>query len=120
MLFIFDVNLCFYKCCDVIFVPGITHKLAEPLPHWEAVELAEQRCVMKAYPTTFALLNIVFECFYSFFFPPVRGVIQLEEQLIVRKKSLVNLISILNIIDTKVLGGSQAIQPYFGPFGVVD
>jgi len=33
--------------------------------------------MMKTYPAAFALLNIVFECLYRFFFPAVGSVIQL-------------------------------------------
>jgi len=62
-------------------VADAAHELREPGGHGVAVEVAEKRSVMEAYPAAFALGDVALDGDLRHGRPSVRGVVELQERL---------------------------------------
>src|SRR5260221_11154434 len=85
----FDIYGSLHERRDVVHVPDVSHKPGEPLPHWKAVELAQEGGVMEPYPAAFSFRNISLKGRYRISIPPVRRVVELDEERIAVEQSLV-------------------------------
>ena len=77
-----------------------------------AVKFSKQRRVMEADPPSAALLDVFGECRNSLGCPVVGRVVQLYEQLVARKKRIINLVSVLDVVDGEIIIILLLLQPY--------
>lgn len=99
---------------DVFGESDITHEAGEPIPHREAVELAEKRGVVEADPADGALLDGFGEGCGSGRRPVIRRIVELDEELIVREEGLIDGLCIFDVIDGEVISFRFLREPYFG------
>src|SRR5579859_2627658 len=102
------------KLCDVAGVPDIPGKVRPPVPHRVPVKVAQQHRVVKADPTAGSALDIPLEGFLCHRRPPIRRIVELNEQPILRQKRIVDRFGVRDVVDGKVILRCQLPQPHFG------
>src|SRR5467141_2983057 len=114
MLLIFCVDLCCHERSDVALVANAPHEIGEPFPQWVSIKLPQQRRMMKSDPSSFAFLDVPLECRYCGRCPGVRRIVQLNEELVPRKKCIVDLFCVVDVVHRKVAGNRFFLKPDFG------
>src|ERR1700710_1187344 len=89
------------------------HKLGEPRPKAEAVEMPEQCGVMKPDPAAAALIDVALEGSYRCRCPVIRRVVQLNEKLVAREESIVDGSGIRDVIDREMVANRLLAEPSF-------
>src|SRR5258708_14370963 len=70
--------------------------------------------MMKSDPSSFAFLDVLLECRYCGRCPGVRRIVQLNEELVPRKKCIVDLFCVVDVVHRKVAGNRFFLKPEFG------
>src|SRR5580658_8448801 len=91
-----------------------THELREPWPDTVSVKLTKQRRMMKPDPSPAAFLNVSSECRSGLGRPPIRRIVQLNKDAVLRQERVVDLAGILNVIDREIVIDRLLLQPFFG------
>ena len=68
---------------------------------------------MKADPAAFPLLNIFFKGSYGCGSPRIRRVIELNEELILRQKGIIDLLRVFDVINREAIDSRFLLQPDF-------
>src|ERR1700754_4698409 len=97
----FNVDRATGKRRNVFGKADVTHELREPRPHGKAVEFTKKRGMMKADPPNGALFNGTRKRCGRRGCPVVRGIVELNEKLIVRKIFTVDRLSVFDVVDLK-------------------
>src|SRR6476659_7712754 len=113
MLRILYVNCARRECRYVALELDTTHELGEPGPQAEAVEMPEQRGVVKPDPAAAALFDIALEGSYCYRCPVIRRIVQLNKELITREESIVDGTRIRDVVDREVIANRLLAEPYF-------
>src|SRR5438445_7199331 len=99
MFLIFCVDLRGREGSDVVLEANASHEIGEPSPHRVSIKFSQQRRVMKANPSFFALLNALLERRGGGWCPAVRRIVELNEELVPRKKCFVDLFCVVDVVD---------------------
>jgi hypothetical protein len=99
---------------NVVSESDSAHELGKPGPYPVSVEFSKQGGVMESNPPASAFCDVFCECGYRRRCPAVGGVVQLDEYLVLSQECIVYLVSILYVVDLKIVLNGQLLQPYFG------
>jgi hypothetical protein len=69
---------------------------------------------MKPDPSPAAFLNVSSECRSGLGRPPIRRIVQLNKDAVLRQERVVDLAGILNVIDREIVIDRLLLQPFFG------
>ena len=106
MIRVFDVDLARGERADVVFPDDAAEKIIVPGPDVIAVKIAQQRSVMQ--PDSSRLvprLSVLLESIRRGRAPAVRRIVQLQEQLIMRKIVIVDVGGVLDVVEREVFPG---------------
>src|SRR5260370_21010656 len=70
--------------------------------------------MMKSDPSSFAFLDVLLECRYCGRCPGVRRIVQLNEELVPRKKCIFDLFRVVDVVHRKIVGNRFFLKPDFG------
>src|ERR1700760_106179 len=112
MLRIFHVNCAGSEGSDVVLELDTTHEVGEPRPEAEAIEVPQQGGVMEADPTAAALFDVTLKCGHRCGGPIVGRIVELNEELVVRKEGIVDGLGVLDVVDREVIPNGLLRKPY--------
>src|SRR5579872_325711 len=111
MVVIFQPDGRLSKTGDILLPADTAHKVLEPGPDLEAVEVAEKARMMQADPPSPALFYILLKGVHRRGFPTVRNVVQLKDQLVAGKEFLVDGIGGRCVSDPEIGVDRQVVEP---------
>src|SRR5579859_1036404 len=114
MRLILNFDLCGDERGDVVLEANAAHEIGEPVPHRVPVKFAEQGRVMKSDPASASLSDVLLESGRGSGRPTVRRIVQLDKELVARKKSRVDFFGVLDIVDREVSGDGLFCEPDLG------
>src|SRR6185369_11737404 len=106
------VNCARCECRYVALELDSTHELGEPWPQAKAVEMPEQRGVMKPDPAAAPLFDVALEGRYCCRCPVIRRIVQLDEELVAGEESIGDRTSIRDVVDCEVVANRLFAEPY--------
>jgi hypothetical protein len=111
MVRVFHVNRAGSEGSNVVLKLDSTHKVREPRPEAEAVEVSQQSSVMEADPAAASLVDVTLKCRHRCRRPVVGRIVQLDEELIVGEEGFIDGVRVLDVVDREEVTHSFLSQP---------
>src|SRR5882757_5057831 len=101
----------FSKTGNIIFPADASHKIREPGPHGKAIEFPQQGRMVKAYPASPALFDIMLKGGDRLVLPAIGRIVQLNDELVFAQVPIIDRVGPLDIIDPEIAVRGELIQP---------
>src|SRR5262245_54774248 len=108
---VFDADRSGREVANVALEHDVAHELMEERRHLEAVELSEERGVVETYPPDRSLLHRLLERGLGYLRPPVRRIVDLNEQVVGRQIGVIDRIRRADVIDRESFFRRRLLQP---------
>ena len=104
--------------CDVVLPSDTAHEVAEPLPHRaRAEDIAQERCVMKAYVAALAFIYVMLEVVSGSLAPclrrTIRGIIELQNKLELIEPAFLHLAQVEDVSHMNIQSSGIGVKPPF-------
>src|ERR1700752_508084 len=90
MLRVLHMHCARRKRSDVVLELDTSHEVGEPRPQAEAIEVSQESGVMESDPASAAPFAVTLKCSHRCGSPIVGRIVELNEELVVRKEGIVD------------------------------
>ena len=96
----------------VVFEAYAAHEVREPLPHGEAVEVAQKRSVVKSHPSNRSVEDSLFKGRFGLVGPVVRRVVELYEHFEAGEECAVDVARAVDFFVSEIVFLRKAVEPF--------